>query len=169
LQIFRPFCLAAVLVAAAFAPHAQASAAAGDRIDAITCDTTEGVLFHIHQHLAIFDHGKPVPIPGDVGRPGGGHCLYWIHTHTPDGLIHIEAPVFRTFTLANFFDIWGQPLSATAAGPARCKAGELRVFADGVRSTGNPRHIEMNERTDIVIQVGPPYSKPVPFTNWQGQ
>ncbi len=37
-----------------------------------------------------------------------GGCFYWLHTHTEDGIIHIESPVQRTFTLGHFFAIWGR-------------------------------------------------------------
>ncbi len=141
----------------------------GRPVDGIQCQQMEGAVFHIHQHLALFDHGKPIDIPSDVGRPLVAGCLYWLHTHTPDGLIHVESPAFRTFTLGNFFDVWGEPLSPTAVGPARVKKGEIRVWVDGRTFAGNPRGIELAQHTDITIEAGPPYSKPAPFTNWQGQ
>ena len=74
---------------------------------------------HIHQHVAILDHGRAVTIPEDVGRPLVSQCYYWIHTHTPDGIIHVESPNFRSFTLGNLFDIWGQPLSRRIGRRAR--------------------------------------------------
>jgi len=40
-------------------------------------------------------------------------CLYWLHTHVADGIIHIETPGERSFTLGEFFDIWNQPLVRT--------------------------------------------------------
>jgi hypothetical protein len=167
------FVAVAALVAASssvlVARAARAGVPAGAPVDGIHCDSMEGSVFHIHQHLAIFDHGKPVPIPPDVGRPVVGNCLYWIHTHTPDGLIHVEAPAFRTFLLGQFFDVWGQPLSATAVGPARMAKGQLHVFVDGDRYTGDPRKIELAQHTDVTLEAGPPYRRPVPFTDWQGQ
>ena len=43
----------------------------------------------------------------------GGQCIYWLHTHAPDGIIHVESPTQRIYTLGNFFDEWRQPLTAT--------------------------------------------------------
>jgi hypothetical protein len=160
---------ATLLGCAALAAGASAQQAGAPAIDGIRCDQMEGAVFHIHQHLTLLDHGKPVAIPSDVGRPLLGACFYWLHTHTPDGIIHIEAPAFRTFTLGEFFDVWGQPLSATAAGPARFKKGTLRAYVDGNRYAGDPRKIELNQHADIVLEGGPPYVKPTPFTDWQGQ
>ncbi len=142
------------------------SRAAAPTIDGIRCDEAEGVAFHIHQHLAIFDHGKTVPIPGDVGRPLAGRCLYWLHTHAAGGIIHVEAPVLQTFTLGQFFDVWGQPLSPTRVAAVRAKPGEVRVFVGGRRFSANPRTAQLSEHADMVIEVGPPYTFPAPFTNW---
>jgi hypothetical protein len=141
----------------------------GQPIDGIRCDAMEGSVFHIHQHVAIFDHGRPVVIPDDVGRPVVGGCFYWIHTHTPDGLVHVEAPTFKSFVLGQFFDVWGQPLSATRIGPARVAKGQLHVFVDGRPYAGDPREIELDQHADITLEAGPPYRRPEPFTNWQGQ
>jgi hypothetical protein len=141
----------------------------GQPVDGIRCDRMESGVFHIHQHLAIYDHGKPVGIPSDIGRPFAATCLYWIHTHTPDGIIHIESPIFRSFMLGDFFEVWGQPLSATRVGPARIAPGQLRAYVDGSLYKGNPRKIDLVAHSDIVLEAGPPYMKPVPFTDWQGQ
>ncbi|MEO7998506.1 MAG: hypothetical protein ABI852_13735, partial [Gemmatimonadaceae bacterium] len=81
--------------------QAQGMGAAGQMISGISCDAQEGQRIHIHQHLVILDHGKAVPIPADVGRPSSNQCLYWLHTHTPDGIVHIEAPLNRSFTLGD--------------------------------------------------------------------
>ena len=45
-------------------------------------------------------------------------CYYWLHTHTNDGVIHVESPTQRLYTLGDFFDIWRQPLSARRVGAA---------------------------------------------------
>jgi hypothetical protein len=129
----------------------------------------EGSVLHIHQHHTILDHGKPVGVPDDIGRPLVAQCFYWIHTHTPDGIIHIESPNFHTFTLGNLFDVWGQPLSKTDVAGAKPKKNERVVtWVDGRRSDADPRKIELTQHLDVTIEVGPPYAKPAPFTAWNG-
>lgn len=145
-------------------------APSGQPVAGISCDAMEGQRIHIHQHLLILDHGNSVPIPPDVGRPASGQCLYWIHTHTPDGVIHIESPANRTFTLGDFFAIWGQPLSTTRAASAEAKSGmALKVWVDGKPHTGDLTKIPLAAHTDIVIAVGPPFPAPPKFTEWNGR
>jgi hypothetical protein len=162
-----PIAVATLILVATAA--SRAAVPAGQPVDGIRCDRMEGSVLHIHQHLAIFDHGKPVPIPPDVGRPMVGQCLYWAHTHTPDGIIHIESPAFKTFTLGDVFDIWGEPLTRTDVAGAKPRKGEkVVVWVDGSRYAGNPRAIELTNHLDITIDVGPPQQKPQPFTAWNG-
>jgi hypothetical protein len=140
---------------------------AGSPVNGISCDAMEGSRIHIHQHLVILDHGKPVEIPADVGRPQSARCLYWLHTHTPDGIIHIEAPASRSFTLGDFFAIWGQPLSRTQAAFATgTRKVPLKVWVDGKLYLGDPQKIVLAAHTDITIEAGPPFTKPTPFTAW---
>jgi hypothetical protein len=145
----------------------QSTGPAGETIGGISCDAQEGQRIHIHQHLVIFDHGKAVNIPPDVGQRPAKRCLYWLHTHTPDGIIHIEAPQDRSFVLGDFFMVWGQPITRTTVAGARAKKGESRrVWVNGKRFTGDPRSIPLAAHADIVIQVGPPFVKPPAFTTW---
>ena len=147
----------------------RSMAPAGEVVGGISCDAQEGQRIHIHQHLVIVDHGTPVPIPPNVGQPAGKRCIYWVHTHTPDGFIHIEAPQDRTFTLGDFFTVWGQPLSLQSAGPAQVKKREaMKVWVDGKAYAKDPRSIPLSAHADIVIQVGPPYARPARFTAWAG-
>jgi len=156
----------AALVAVPSATHAQVRQS-GEPIAGISCDAQEGQRIHIHQHLVLLDRGKPVPIPPNIGQPAGRSCIYWVHTHTPDGIIHIEAPQDRSFTLGDFFSVWGQPLTPTAAaGMQAPKGSKLKVWVDGKPFTGDPRTIPLKAHTDIVIQAGPPFSTPPKFTNW---
>ena len=142
----------------------------GQPVDGVRCEAMEGSVLHIHQHVAIFDHGRALTIPPDVGRPLAAQCFYWIHTHTPDGIVHVESPSFRSFTLGQFFDIWGQPLSRTDVAGAKPHKGErVVVWVDGQRYDGNPRTIPLTAHLDVTFDVGPPYAKPAPFTAWNGQ
>jgi hypothetical protein len=38
-------------------------------------------------------------------------CIYWLHTHDNSGIIHIESPIKRDFTLGQFFDLWKAKLN----------------------------------------------------------
>jgi len=161
--------LATALFMCAAATAGFAAVPTGEPVAGIRCDQMEGNVLHIHQHLAIFDHGKPVGVPEDVGRPLMGNCFYWLHTHTPDGVIHVESPTFRTYTLGEFFAVWGQPLSRTDVAGAKTRAGEqTTVWVDGHVYTGDPNKIELTQHLDVTIDVGPPAKKPAPFTAWNG-
>ena len=162
------FTLGALTLAASRA-GAQGPTPSGETVGGISCDAQEGQRIHIHQHLVIVDHGKPVDIPARIGIPAGKRCLYWLHTHTPDGMLHIEAPLDRTFTLGDFFTVWGQPLSSTSAAAAHVgKHEKVKVWLDGKAYTKDPRSIPLLAHADIVIQVGPPFKKPAAFTAWNG-
>jgi hypothetical protein len=151
----------------AFAQLAQPS---GQPIAGISCDAMEGNRIHIHQHLLILDRGKPVAVPLDVGRPANGQCLYWLHTHTPDGVIHIESPTNRTFTLGDFFAIWNQPLTTKRAASAFTTSGTtLKTWVNGKPYSGDPAKIPLTKHADIVIEVGPPFVPPPKFTDWQAR
>jgi hypothetical protein len=169
LAVVASLALGALLYRPASAPAMQepTAPATGQQIAGISCDAQEGQRIHIKHHLVILDHGKEVHIPENVGQPAGRRCLYWLHTHTPDGIIHIEAPLNRTFTLGDFFKIWGQPLTHTMVASAKAAKGRnLKVWVNGHAFTGNPATIPLNPHADVVIEAGPPFPKPPKFTQW---
>ena len=90
----------------------------------------------------------------------GGKCLYWLHTHDATGVIHVESPVRRVYTLGQFFDIWGQPLSTTQVGRA---TGNVAAFLNGKRFSGDPRSIKLTPHALIQLDVGK-VVPPQPFT-----
>lgn len=152
------------------------SGLSGDRstVDGIPCAPTEQVLFHVHAHLALFVNGRAAGIPAGVGIPGAqvaqtsrgpvvvsGTCFYWLHAHTADGLIHIESPVNRVFTLGDWFDIWHQPLGSSQVATA---TGPVTAFVDGRPFPGDPRTIPLASHTRVQLDVGTPAPGPQPFT-----
>ena len=147
-----------------------AAIAAGQAVDGIGCESHEHALFHVHAHLTIFVNGAQRQVPAGIGIPGAneaqspqgphinsGKCFYWLHTHAPDGIIHIESPVRRGFTLGDFFDEWGQPLGPDQAGPAK---GHVTVLYDGKVYQGNPRAIPLAGQAQIQLEVGTPLVAP---------
>ena len=81
----------------------------------------------------------------------GGTGFYWLHTHDTTGVIHIESPVQRRYTLGEFFDLWGQPLSPTQVGPER---GPVTALVDGTRFVGDPRDIPLDAHAVVQLDVG---------------
>lgn len=78
---------------------------------ALTCTTHAGVGYHVHPILKIFVNGEEQDIPADIGIDPT--CMRSLHTHTADGVIHIESPEPRDFTLADFFAVWQKDFSST--------------------------------------------------------
>ena len=138
------------------------SEAYGSTVDGIECQSSEQALFHIHVHVSIFVDGSPRQIPAETGIVDNT-CLYWLHTHAPDGVIHVESPVQRTYTLGDFFDEWGQPLGPNQVGPAN---GHVVAMYNGKLYVGNPRDIPLNAHAQIQLEVGSPLVAPESITSW---
>src|SRR5437763_14718324 len=68
--------------------------------------------------------GVHTPLPSLLSRPEAERARMRL-IHYPDFVVHVESPVQRTFTLGDFFAIWGQPLSPTRVGPA---SGSVNAF-----------------------------------------
>ena len=140
-------------------------------VDGIQCQGAEQVLFHIHAHLTVSVDGTARRIPDGLGIPGGevsatpvgpyvgaGSCFYWLHTHAADGIVHIESPVQRTYTLGNFFDVWRQKLTRSEVGLAH---GPVVALYNGQVFLGNPRDIPLTKHAQIQLEVGRPLVAPV--------
>jgi hypothetical protein len=154
----------------------------GAPIDGVACGA-EMLNYHIHAHLTLYKDGKPVPLPAAVGIPysraiGGQHyCLYWLHTHDASGVIHIESPTPRLYTLGQFFDIWHDTSLWDAqggiAGPAglvvddsfvnalkAAKPGEIHVFVDGKPVSSDYRSITLTKHKLVTVEIGTPLKPP---------
>jgi hypothetical protein len=81
----------------------------------------------------------------------------WLHTHAADGIIHTESPVQRTYTLGEFFDIWGQQLNRNQVGLAQ---GRVTALFNGQVFTGSPRKIPLLAHAQIQLEVGRPLVVP---------
>jgi hypothetical protein len=141
-------------------------------VDGIKCQQNEALISHEHAHLTLFVNGKARRIPAGIGiwpalnaqnyRNGQfgittENCLAWLNTRYADGLIHIETPVQRAFVLGEFFDLWGQPLSASQVGPAH---GTVTAIVNGTVWTGDPQQIPLTKHAQIQLEVGKPLIAP---------
>jgi hypothetical protein len=125
----------------------------------------EGQVLHIHQHLDLYVDGRRVTVPGDIGIDPSGGLLSDLHTHAsyPPGIIHVESPTQASFTLGQFFAVWGVPLSATCIG-SLCERGakKLHVWVNGRRVTADPTRIVLAEHQEIVVAYGTAAQMPKP-------
>ena len=147
----------------------------GETLDGINCGPVEMLTYHIHAHLTIFVQGSARQVPYGIGIApprqvqqtgagpfvASGSCFAWLHTHAADGIVHIESPSTKTYTLGDFFDIWHQPLTRNGVGPER---GRVTAFYNGKVFTGNLRDIPLLKHAQIQLDVGTPLIAPEQIT-----
>jgi hypothetical protein len=136
-----------------FSPKANAAAP----IDNIKCESMEGSVFHIHAKLAIFINGQNFTLPALIGITDD--CFYWMHTHDETGIIHIEAPIQKTFTLGEFFDIWKQKLGNNQILNYTIDSNHpLNVYINGTKVSNGIdfRNINIHAHDVIAIVYGEP-------------
>jgi len=151
----------------AFATGDTPQGGQGDPIGGVSCDAGTTVREHLHTHLSLFVDGEQKAIPLAIGIKNpfvqnalviAGECFYHLHTHDRTGIIHVESPnATETFTLGQFFDVWGEPLSNTEVAGF---SGPVRVYVDGHRYTGDPRAIVLTAHEQITLEVGTPAVAP---------
>jgi hypothetical protein len=154
----------AVAVAAAYigvyhsgGPNTSATSASALTVDGIQCNTNEQLLFHIHAHLDIFVNGQLIYIPPQIGIIPD-KCIYWLHTHDVTGIIHIESPVKRDFTLGQFFDIWSKKLNNSSEFASLFGGKNTPdVYVNGQKINGiYYREIKLHAHDEIALVFGKP-------------
>ena len=132
-------------------------------VDGIQCNVREQFLFHIHTHIDIFVNGQLIYIPPQIGIIPG-KCIYWMHTHDGTGIVHIESPINRHFTLGQFFDLWKSKLSNPKVFDNIFNGKDVpSVYINGskVPSTVNYRDVKLSPHQEIAVVYGrPPDSIP---------
>jgi hypothetical protein len=149
------------------------SGATGEVRDGMSCLPTEATVVHVHAYLAIFVNGQQVQVPPNTGIISST-CLYALHVHPgDDNIIHIESPSTAPYSLGNFFDIWGQPLSSTQMMSNTVDSSHpLKVVVvDGngksTTWTGNPWDIKLTAHETIFLLYNSPKVQPSAFTQWK--
>jgi hypothetical protein len=123
--------------------------------------TAEGQVIHIHQHLDVVVAGKRVVVPAAIGFDAQLRFLSPIHTHDATGIIHVESPTVRSFTLGDVFDVWGVRFSRTCIGGECAGHGrELRVYVNGKLVQGDPTAVVLKSHQEIVVAYGTPKQLP---------
>jgi hypothetical protein len=138
-----------------FRPAAPFFAGVGDGVTprGIGCSPRPETRVRARAHLDVLVDGRPVTVPAGVGvRPT---CSYWVRTTAEDGIVTIGSPERRSFTLGDFFDIWGAPLTSGRLLTFDVNAGRpLRAFVDGRLREGDPRAIRLEDGREIALVLG---------------
>jgi hypothetical protein len=148
------------------APWGANTADLAERLRAIgipALSPMEGTAVHIHQHLDLYVDGRKVLVPAGIGiDPAVGYAP--LHTHDPSGVIHVESPTVRTYTLGEFFAVWGVRITPSCLG-GYCAGGgrQLRLFVDGRADRGDPATLALAPHQELVVAFGTAAQLPSPI------
>lgn len=110
-----------------------------------------GMAEHYHPELTIQVDGAEVPVPANIGVDPASGAMSALHTHTPDGVLHVEADsVGQEFTLGQLFTQWNVYLSDTQIGGV---SGELSVSVNGEAYGDDPSGLVLAPKQRIAIEV----------------
>jgi hypothetical protein len=122
----------------------------------------EGTAVHIHQHLDLYVDGHKVPVPAGIGiDPAAGYAP--LHTHDASGVIHVESPTVRSYTLGQLFAVWGVRFTPGCLG-GDCAAGGRRlwVYVNGRAYRGDPTTLALQAHQELVVAFGTAAQLPSP-------
>ena len=144
----------------------------GQTVAGLDCVVSLPETYHVHTHLSVFLNGEALAIPRNVGivaQTPTSNCFYPLHAHDSTGLVHAEAAAPATFTLGQFFSIWGQSLASADIAGLTSMPVVVYVTDDGVvsQATGDWSLIELDSHREITIQVGTPITE-IPNYVWTG-
>ena len=135
-------------------------------LSAIQCNSMEQLTYHVHAHVSIYINGQPATVPANVGIMP--NCFYWLHTHQPDGIIHVEAPGPNNFVLGTFFDEWKQKFSQLGYPQQLDQTSGWTAYVNGKPYNGDFRNISLISHTLITLAYNSPNVKPDTEYNWDG-
>jgi len=133
-------------------------------VDSIFCDQLEQSASHYHALVYIYINGQQVQVPQGVGIASDSSCFYWMHTHDTTGVIHIEAPNGRDFTLGNFLDIWSTHFSGYHN--ELSSADGWTVYIGSQKYNGDFHNIVLKSHMIVTLAYNSPGVKPNPIYSW---
>ena len=114
-----------------------------------------GTAEHYHPTLQILIRGQQVPVAANIGVDVTSGAMSALHTHEPDGTIHIEADTIgQPFTLGQLFSQWGVKLSTNQIGGVQAASGrKVKVTSNGTVVPGDPSDLRLQPDQRIVLQL----------------
>jgi len=128
-------------------------------IDGIGCDRVEHLAFHTHTQLNMTINNQSYSVPAGIGIIQD-YCIYWLHTHDNSGLIHMESPIQREFTLGQFLRIWNKFNSSDLLVQKIADNnvnGTLVVYVNGTQMVANNstdyRDLALKDNSNISLMI----------------
>ncbi|GAA1707912.1 hypothetical protein GCM10009765_66810 [Fodinicola feengrottensis] len=117
--------------------------------------SAEGTVEHIHAHLDVIADGKPVQVPAELGIDEAGGHISPLHTHDTTGVIHVESPVKKDFTLGQFFTEWRVSLASDHIGGLKVSSDQVfRAYVNGKLVQGDPAALVLHAHDEIALVYG---------------
>ncbi len=110
---------------------------------------------HTHAMLTIFQDGKKVKVPANLGITSS--CIHPLHTHDETGLIHMEYPRSIRYTLGDVFDLMGVVFDDLQIGSLRTQDGYVISVEKNNKSIKSSfRSMLLKDHDKIVIKTFSP-------------
>lgn len=149
-----------------------ASNSAYPPINGVSCDAGQDA-YHIHIHLTIYINGKRVTIPQNIGIASDGSCFYWMHTHTDDGIVHIEAPQkLHNLALDDFLTIWHDGFAKLNFPPELTQSTGWKIYVNGqpfadIVTSPLTTEVPLATHDIVTLEYGTPGPKPDDASTYQ--
>lgn len=123
-------------------------------------------------NIQYYVSGKQVAVPTGVGVDSAAKCSYPLTVPQENFVAAHATDAKTTYTLGQFFDVWGQKLSTTQVGTHVTKQGEKVTYEiwDGNGHfeiyNGDPAKIQLQNHETIAILYESPNAHPLPYTDW---
>ena len=95
----------------------------------INIESHQNLALHIHSDLTIIINGISQTIPANIGI--APNIMRPLHTHDLSGEVHNEGPCVRSFTLGEFFEIWGKQFNKQCIFDNCISNGSLSMSVNG--------------------------------------
>jgi hypothetical protein len=127
-------------------------------VSGVECHSSEATSYHVHSHLDLFVDGQRQEVPAQIGILSSPYCLFWLHTHSADGVIHVESPTKKEFTLGQFLDIWSQTHAGSKVLFESVANKTVTAYVNGTQ-VQDYRGIPLESQKQIVLAYGNPPSE----------
>ena len=108
--------------------------------------------YHAHVLLSVYRNGQQVAVPANLGYDErGAHSS--LHTHTPDGVVHMEADDPYPYELAHVMTTWGVAFDRNRLGGDTAEGDKkVHVYVNGEPTSGGP--VVLEDGDNIVVAYG---------------